>query len=468
MTDWSNTMSSASSRRDFLRNSGMVVMAGAAGYFGFDQLVRAAEVAQKNGASSADADYDRQKPTLVTIFLRGGADTFNAFVPYADPKYYEYRPTIAIPFKGEKKSIPILKSNYWAINPALSQLKPLMDEGKCVPMINVGSPDGTRSHFSAQDNMERGCTGENKLLNGWLNRYLEYTRRPYDAPLRGLSAMSLLPRALRGHYPVLAGFNSTEQMAMFEDLYSPKNMVNMTARDEAVGEAGSLLSDRPGQKRQAAVKRGLTEDLTRDIITESGANAIERIKALDKAAATPSAASYPGGALGSQLSTIARVIKANVGLEVAQADYDGWDHHRGQGGSQGQMTNMLAHLANCVAAFTQDLGPRMDKVMLLVMSEFGRTVHENGTIGTDHGHGGFMLAVGNMLSGGKVYGTHKGLDASYLSYERFQPVNTDFRAVFSESLSKLFHFDPFKANLFPGYKGTGKDYLNFAKQLKEV
>jgi uncharacterized protein (DUF1501 family) len=132
------------------------------------------------------------------------------------------------------------------------------------------------------------------------------------------------------------------------------------------------------------------------------------------------------------------------------------------------MTNMLAYLANCISAFTQDLGPRMDKVMLLVMSEFGRTVHENGTIGTDHGHGGFMLAVGNMLNGGKVYGTHKGLDASYLSYERFQPVNTDFRAVFSESLSKLFHFDPFKANLFPGYKGSGKDYLNFAKQLKEV
>ena len=461
-------MTNSSSRRDFLKASGMVVMAGAAGYFGFDQLVRAAEVAQQSGASSAGADFDRQKPTLVTIFLRGGADTFNAFVPYADPKYYEYRPTIAIPFKGEKRSVPIFKSNYWAINPALSPLKTLMDDGKCVPMINTGSPDGTRSHFSAQDNMERGCTGENKLLNGWLNRYLEYTRRPYDAPLRGLSAMSLLPRALRGHYPVLAGFNSTEQMAMFEDLYSPKNLVNMTARDEAVGEAGSLLSDRPGGKRQAAIKRGLTEDLTRDIITESGANAIERIKALDKAAATPSNASYSGGSLGSQLSTIARVIKANVGLEVAQADYDGWDHHRGQGGAQGTMSNMLAHLSQCIVAFTQDLGPRMDKVMLLVMSEFGRTVQENGTIGTDHGHGGFMIAVGNMLNGGKVYGTHKGLDTSSLSYERFQPVNTDFRSVFSESLSKLFHFDPFKANLFPGYKGSGKDYLNFAKQLKEV
>src|SRR5678816_43002 len=259
MTGWSTDMNYGSSRRDFLKNSGMVVMAGAAGYFGFEQLVRAAETSPAQGSSaSAGADYDRQKPTLVTIFLRGGADTFNAFVPYADPKYYEYRPTIGIPFKGDRKAIPILKSNYWAINPALAPLKALIDDGKCVPMINTGSPDGTRSHFSAQDNMERGCTGESKLFNGWLNRYLEATRRPYDAPLRGLSAMSLLPRSLRGHYPVLAGFNSTEQMTMFEDLYSPKNMVNMTARDEAIGEAGSMLSDRPGLKHGPKARTGLT------------------------------------------------------------------------------------------------------------------------------------------------------------------------------------------------------------------
>jgi len=333
-------------------------------------------------------------------------------------------------------------------------------------MINTGSPDGTRSHFSAQDNMERGCTGENKLINGWLNRYLEASRKPYDAPLRGLSAMSLLPRSLRGHYPVLAGFNSTEQMSMFEDLYSPKNLVNMTAREEAVGESGSMLSDRPGVKRGAKTKAGLTEDMTRDIITESGANAIERIKALDKAAATRNDSAYPGGQLGDQLRTIARVIKANVGLEVAQADYDGWDHHRGQGGSTGTMTTMLNYLAKCVAAFNEDLGPRMDKVMVLVMSEFGRTVQENGTNGTDHGYGGFMLAVGNMLNGGKLSGKHQNLED--LNYGRFQPVTTDFRNVFAESLSKLFRFDPFRSELFPGYKGTGRDYIEFSKQMKEA
>src|SRR5687768_4605185 len=162
-TGTGNRSSSSSSRRDFLKSSGMVVMAGAAGYFGFDQLLHAAELAQAQGTGSASAEYDRQRPTLVTIFLRGGADSLNTFIPYGDPKYYEYRPNIYIPFKGPQKSIPILKSNYWAINPALSPLKPLIDEGRCVPIVNVGSPDGNRSHFSAQDNMERGCTTESKL-----------------------------------------------------------------------------------------------------------------------------------------------------------------------------------------------------------------------------------------------------------------------------------------------------------------
>jgi uncharacterized protein (DUF1501 family) len=150
---------SSSTRRDFLKSSGMVVMAGAAGYFGFEQLVRAAETAQRLGAASTSADYDRQKPTLVTIFLRGGCDTLNAIVPYADPKYYKYRPNLAIPYQGENKSIPILKSNYWAANQAMKPILPLIEAGTCVPIVNVGSPDGTRSHFSALDNMERGCTG---------------------------------------------------------------------------------------------------------------------------------------------------------------------------------------------------------------------------------------------------------------------------------------------------------------------
>jgi uncharacterized protein (DUF1501 family) len=445
-------------RRDFLRAAGLVVMAGAGGYLSAEQLYAAAggsDLASK-GAADAGGPEDRQRPTLVTIFLRGGADALNAFVPAADPLYYKYRPRIGLKVKGENGSkglMPVLKSDYWGLNPHMEPLLPLMEEGKAVPIINVGSPNGTRSHFSAQDFMERGCPGDTTTTTGWLNRYLAASKRPYDAPLRGLSAMTLVPRALRGPYPVLAGNNNTDQMEMFEHLYSPQNLVNMTAREGVGAAAGSSLSQRPTASAEVARPKGLTSDATRDIITESGANAVERIKAMEKAYAVGNEAMYPGGPLASQLATIARVIKANVGLEVAQADYDGWDHHSAQGGVDGQHSRMLNHLTACLRAFHDDLGKRMDKVLVLVMSEFGRTLHENGSNGTDHGRAGFMIAVGGMLNGGKFYGTHKGLDDT--DYGRFQPVHTDFRAVFAESLSKLFHFDPFKAQVFPGYRAGG-------------
>src|SRR5688572_14032177 len=354
---------SNASRREFLKSSGMVILAGAGGAFMTPEQFLLAQAADGIPGSGA-IDDDRNKPTLVTIFLRGGADSLNAFVPYGDPLYYKYRPSLALKEKGDKGDLIKVRSDpYWALNPRLSPLVPLIEEGKCIPIMNVGSPDGTRSHFEAQDNMERGCTREQKIISGWLNRYLELSKKPYDKPLRGLSAQTLLPRSLRGRYPVLAGHNSAEQMEAFEEIYAPQNLIGMTAREGGQGERGSRLEDRP--RGDELLKLGQNADQTRDIITKSGANAVERIKALEKAYQTSNSGGYPGGYLGQQLSTIARVIKADVGLEVAQADYDGWDHHRGQGGVVGAHSNMMGHVAQCVAAFHRDLGPRMDKVLLL-------------------------------------------------------------------------------------------------------
>jgi uncharacterized protein (DUF1501 family) len=460
---------SNSSRRDFLKNSGMCIMAGGAGVVGGEQFLRGAQLANGNDAP-AEADPDRQKPTLVTIFLRGGADALNAIIPVGDSKYYEVRPGIAIPARAKAgedgAALPYPKEKgMWGLHPSLKSIVPLIEAGQLVPIVNVGSPHGTRSHFSAQDYMERASLGNASYSQGWLNRYLELSKKPYDAPLRGISAMSLLPRALRGSYPVLAGNNRAQDMPLFENLYAPENMVNMTARDEAKPESGSSLSDRPMAKKET-VKQGLTSDQTRDIITESGANAVLRLRALEKAAAMPIDATYPGGQLGSQLSTIARVIKANLGLEVAQADYDGWDHHSGMGGLRGAHANMLRYLSECLAAFHQDLGERNKKVVVLVMSEFGRTVHENGSNGTDHGRAGFMLAMGDMLVGNKIYGTWKGMQE--LDAARYQPVHTDFRTVFAETLVKLFRFDPYKAKMFPSYNGTPSDFVGFMNQMKEA
>ena len=455
------------SRRDFLKASGLVVMAGAAGFLGTEQFVYGLD----DSPVKAKSTDDKQRPTLVTIFLRGGCDALQAFVPVGDPMYYKYRNRLALrtqaagkgAAKGEGGAVALGDSNYWALNHRMAPLLPLIKEGSLVPILNVGSTNGTRSHFSAQDIMERGAPSEDSgISSGWLNRYLEATKKPYDAPLRGLSARTLVPRALRGPYPVLAGNNRTEQMDLFEDLYSSKNLVGMDARDGSKDEKGSSLED----LNKHGERKALTSDATRDIIAQSGANAIERIKALEKVEGTGNDASYPGGELGGQLSAIARVIKANVGLEVAQADYGGWDHHSGEGAANGRASAMLGHLTDCLVAFKKDLGHRMDRVMVLVMTEFGRTLQENGAEGTDHGRGGMMIAMGDMLKGGKMYGTWNGLQDS--DGGRFLPVHTDFRAVFAESLSKLFYVNPIQTHIFPEYVPTKGSLLDFMKQLPQA
>jgi|GEM_PF-26919 len=466
-----------SSRRDFLTNSGMVALT-AYGAVSMD-AIRAQAQSDPNKTPTGSVDDWRQKPTLVCIYLRGGADALHAFVPVGDSAYYQFRPTIAIPAKagngnGNAALTDVLADKYWGLNPYMKSLAPLFEQGMVAPIQNVGSPDGTRSHFEAQDYMERGAPGNKRITQGWLNRYLWLTRKKTDAPLRGLSARNLLPRSLRGKYPVLAGNNKCDDMDTFEDLYSMDNMVNKSSREGAGNIKGSSLDDIPTDDAEMkALKKQLTAEWARDVITESGTNAVERMKALEQANKTPISADakYPGGGLAPQLITIAKCIKANVGLEVAQADYGGWDSHRGQGGVDGNVSRMLGHVSDCIAAFMRDLGDRSNKVLVLVMSEFGREVKENGSNGTDHGRAGMMLAVGGpeLVKGQKkqMWGTWNGL--AEMNYGRFQPVKTDFRDVFSESLGKMFHFDVSKnADMFPGYGGLKASQLNFLNEVPKA
>ena len=460
-----------SSRRDFLKNSGLVVMGGAAGFMSVDKFAQGYDFYGKGDPQDKKIADRPQAPTLVTIFLRGGADCLNMVAPFGDDLYHKYRPTIGLNGDskngGEKGCIPIYDKAYFGINVGMGSLVPLIEKGKCVPILNVGSTDGTRSHFSAQDYMERGVPGNTLVSTGWLNRYLEATRRSTDAPLRGLSAQTLLPRALRGNYPVLAGSNNTIEMDLFSELYNSQDMVGATAREGVAMEKGSQLEGFKPAMARTTVRQPINADETRDIIAASGSAAVERIRALEKAGQTANDANYPNGGLAGQLSAIARVIKANVGLEVAQADYGGWDMHSDEGGAKGgRMASTAGHLSECINAFVEDLGPRMKKVMVLVMTEFGRTVHENGAKGTDHGRGSLMFAVGNNLNGDgkRPFGTWKGMQD--MDGGRFCPVHTDFRAVFAESLIKMFGIDPFAMNIFPGYKPAAGAYLDFAKQLK--
>lgn len=466
-------------RRDFMVDGSMAVMGAGAGAMLTPAMLRAEENYPDSGEVKEGWDR-KQMPTLVVIYLRGGADPLNTICPVGDDNYYNVRPKIAIPKKeknGNPAALPFPEDftiggkkfkSYFGLNPKMASLMPLIEQGKVAPIVNVGSTHGTRSHFDAQDYMERAAPGIKTIQEGWLARYLRLTKKPYDKPLRGICARSLLPRSLRGRYPVLAGNNDAEQMKTFEELYAQSNMVNQTAREGAGVQKGSSLDNIPqgGGQGEMLKKKVLTQDAARDIITESGTNSAIRVKALKKALKKSTKTKYPGGSLGGQLRDIAKVIKSNVGLEVAAADYGGWDHHSNQGDVNGKMSRMLGYVADSMSAFYNDLGPRMDSVTVLVMSEFGRTVRENGNYGTDHGRGGFMLAMGNQINGNEIYGKWTGLSERALDYGRFMPVHTDFRMVFAETLHKMFDFDPFKHDFFPGWPRATSRPLNFHKKIQ--
>lgn len=418
-----------------------------------------------NGQALAQALREQgHPPTLVTIYLRGGADPLNAVVPAGDPDYYKVRPTIAIPAKSDNPDNPavIPLTNIFGLHPSLEPLHKLYEDKRMAAIMCTGSTHPTRSHFDAQDFMERAAPGVKSVTEGWLNRYLEATKSNADRTLRAVSLQPTLPRSLRGQYPVLAVPTGGADAAMnaFERMYScdgdaeARRMNGQANADKKDNQQADPDVPRvSGGAAVAPIEKG--EDTLNQYIAEKGEESIEKLRHL-KGIVRGRTGNYPNSRLSRQLADIAKVIKAGEGLEVAAIDYGGWDHHAYQGGNQGTMANMLGTLAKAIRAFHDDLGTHMDKTLVLVMSEFGRTVYENGNNGTDHGRGGFMLAFGGMVKGGNLYGKYTGLNKKELIAGRDLPVHVDFRVVFAEALHSLFGFHADKTDFFPEYKANDK------------
>ncbi len=412
-------------RRQFIKESGSVVLgASALGHLG-TQLAHA-EPTEEGG---------RGRPTLVAIYLRGGADSLNTLVPHGDPLYYRNRPSIAIPRPGAQGSGGALRLNdLFGLHPAMERLMPLFQRGHLVPIVNVGSPHDTRSHFDAQDFMERAAPGIRSITEGWLNRFLHMTRSPDDTPFRAISLQATLPRSLRGQHPVLAvpSIQTAHTLHTFENLYACNEGQRADQQEPADRSSAQKMWQR---------------------VADAGAATIRQTRELERITQSPDnrTTTYPDSHFGAQMRDLAKLILADRGLEVAALDYRGWDHHAYQGGASGRMATMLGDVSAGLAGFAEHLGEHMNRVLVLVMSEFGRTAKENGSNGTDHGHGGFMLAMGGMVKGKRVYGKWTGLSDSALHQRRDMPVHADFRQVFAESLYDLYGFDPFKRDFFPGY-----------------
>ncbi len=378
-----------------------------------------------------------RRKVLVAIFQRGAVDGLNMLVPFREDAYYASRPTIAIPRPDGGPDTSIDLDGVFALHPRLGPLKAIYDARHLAFVNAVGSPDNTRSHFDAQDYMESATPGVKSTADGWLNRYLQASGPPTAPPFRGVALSPQLPRALGGAAPAVA--------------LSPIGQVAIRA-----GRAGSVVEQALEREYSAA---------SDPVLKTSGDEAFDAIRLLRSASPQryqPAAGvEYPRSPFGDALKQIAQLVKADVGLEVAFADVGGWDHHVNEGSAgAGQLAVRLDDLARGLAALFADLGDRMDDVVVLTMSEFGRTVSENGTRGTDHGHGNVMVVMGGAVRGGQVYGRWPGLAREQLHEARDLAVTTDFRDVFCEIVVR--HLGVADARpIFPGFRVDASNFRNF-------
>lgn len=419
-------------RRYFLKTSGIGLAS-----FGF--MAAAPDFLHQFADAAALRDGYGKKKVLVTIFQRGAVDGLNMVVPYAESSYYDLRPTIAIPAPG-KTNGAIDLDGHFGLHPSMQPLESFWKNKNLAIVTAAGSPDNTRSHFDAQDYMESGTPGNKGTRDGWLNRVLQATGGKDDSPFRAVSLTQQLPRSLYGRSPSVAMANLAD-FSIKAGVYSN----NMKGGFE-----------------------GLYQQNAKDSLGETGKETFEAVnylKTANPAQYKPdNGAVYPTSGLGRSLMQIAQLIKAGVGLEVAFAEMGGWDTHTNQGlgnnPSQGQLSNLLKDFAASIAAFGTDLGKRMDDVVVITMSEFGRTAKENGTRGTDHGHGNSMFILGNSVKGGKVYADWKGLKPDQLNEGRDLAVTTDFRDVFAEAASKHMGAKDL-AKVFPNYAATKERFRGF-------
>ncbi len=419
----------AVTRRFFLKSSGIAMAS----------LAAAPSFLKRTALGQIPAGAGKDRPIIIAIFQRGAMDGISAVIPFGDRNYYTVRPQIAVPQprSGNAESAIDL-DGYFGLHPALAPFKPIYEEGHLAIVHAVGSPDNTRSHFDAQDYMEAGTPGNKGTADGWLNRYLQAKKDQKATAFRAVSFTANLPRTLLGPAPAIALTN--------------------------IADFGLRAGRGSGQ-----VARGFEELYSQgksDMLHGTGKEAFEAVKMLKKANpaqyTAANGASYPRSPFGQSLLQIAQLIKSDLGVEVAFTDVGGWDTHANQGSSRGQLANRLQDFSQGIAALYIDLGDRMRNVVILTMTEFGRTIRQNGSGGTDHGHASVAFALGGPVKGGKVYGKWPGLAAELLYEGRDLALTTDFRDVFSEIAVRHLGATNHGA-IFPGFSANPENFRGFIR-----
>lgn len=398
-------------RRFFLHN-GALAIAGTAAIPSF--LVRSvlAETAATPGRR------------LAIVFQRGAVDGLNVVVPYREKNYYTMRPTIGIP---QKEVLDL--DGFFGLHPVMASLQPLFQQGHLAIVHAAGSPSMNRSHFDAQDFMESGTPDVAGTRDGWLNRALQAQDaccREHHTAFRALALGPEVPLTLAGSVPAIAITNV--------------NGFAVAGRGPAVSPAAEAFE-------------AMYADTGDHILHAAGDETFDAVKMLRDANPAQyqpaNSAVYPNSEFGNSMRQIAQLLKANLGVEAAFADVYGWDTHHAQGGVNGQLAGRLRDFSESIAAFWRDMGDAAENVTLVTMSEFGRTAHENGTGGTDHGHANAMFVLGGQVKGGKVYGRWPGLANEQLNQGRDLAMTTDYRQVLGEIVTSTLGAENLNL-IFPG------------------
>jgi uncharacterized protein (DUF1501 family) len=363
--------------------------------------------------------------TLVVVFLRGAADVLNMVVPHGEEAYYRLRPTLGIPgpdaSKAKKEDRTIDLDGFFGFHPAMHSLLEVWQSRQLAIIHACGAPDESRSHFKAMQLMERGVDHERGPASGWIGRHLATLNTGNSSPLRAVGMGTRPQRSLSGSVPVSA-------LRSIADFH--------------------LGGDQRALQQMRAALNTVYED---DALGQDTLAILDTLEKLDTNTYQSPFTNYPDSEFGLALKQTAMLIKADVGLEVSAIDVGGWDTHFAQGASTGQMANLMKDLAEGLAAFHADMFDHMPQLTTVTMSEFGRRASENGSLGTDHGHGSMMMVLGGHVNGGQVHGEWPGMNQGQLIGPGDLAVTTDYRDVLSEILVKRLN-NPATGEVFPDYE----------------
>ena len=405
-------------RRVFLRNGAMAI-AGTATVPAF--------LASAVGGES----LGNRKKRLVIIFQRGAADGLNCVVPHGEPAYYWMRPSIHIP-----RNAVIDLDGFFGLHPSLSAFEPLWRQRFLAIVHAAGSPHSSRTHFEAQNFLESGTPGVKATVDGWLNRALQSL--PGERPaFPAIFSGPTLPRILSGCVPAVA--------------FTHIGDLEVRERNSRFGFMANNFEAMYSQSADS-VSHGTGQQIFETAKMLKSTHASTYISA--------AGASYPQGCFGDSLKQLAQLMKANPDVQAAFADIGGWDHHSDEGGTQGQLANILREFSRSLVAFWTDLGDLAEDTLIVTMSEFGRSARENRNRGTDHGHANVMFVIGGQVRGGKVYGHWPGLDRSQLHEGRGLAVTTDFRRVLGEAVDRQLDSKDLD-DVFPGFDNQTGKFLRY-------